>query len=121
MQNASWVRRIAALVIDWLASVLVVIAIVGTERYSSDKGAAFYVLGTFWLQSSIGVALAGGSFGQLVLGIRVLDLQGRPVTLLKAMLRQALVCVVVPPLVFQPDGRGLHDLWTRSAAWRVSR
>jgi hypothetical protein len=26
------------------------------------------------------------------------------------MLRQVLICLVIPPLVFKPDGRGLHDL-----------
>lgn len=121
LDTASWARRLAALIIDWFASALAVIAIVGLERYSSDKGAAFYVMGAFWLESSVGVALAGGSFGQMVMGVRVLDLSGRPITLLKAMLRQALVCLLIPPLVFQPDGRGLHDLWTKSGAFRVSR
>jgi hypothetical protein len=29
------------------------------------------------------------------------------------------VCLVVPPLVFREDGRGLHDLWTRSGAYHV--
>lgn len=118
MQYASWGRRIGALLIDWIASALVVVAI-SRDLYSSNVG-GFYVMGVFWLQSAIGVALAGASFGQWMLGIRVLDVQGRPVTLLKALLRQALICALVPPLVFQPDGRGLHDIWTRSGAWRVS-
>jgi len=30
--------------------------------------------------------------------------------LLPAVLRQVLVALVIPPLVFKPDGRGLHDL-----------
>lgn len=120
LENASWGRRVAALLIDWVASILVLVAVAGPSAYG-EGSATWFILAIFWLQSSVGVALAGGSFGQLVLGIRVLDLQGRPVPLLLAMLRQLLVCVVVPPLVFQPDGRGLHDLWTKSAAWRVSR
>ena len=31
-------------------------------------------------------------------------------SLLRCVLRQVLVAVVVPPLVFRPDGRGLHDM-----------
>lgn len=120
LETASWGRRILALLIDWIASILVLVAVAGPSAYGEGT-ATWFILGIFWLQSSIGVALAGGSFGHLVLGIRVLDQSGRPVTLLRAMLRQALVCLVIPPLVFQPDGRGLHDLWTKSAAWRVSR
>jgi uncharacterized RDD family membrane protein YckC len=39
-------------------------------------------------------------------------LDGRPVSLLLALLRTALICLVVPPLVYNPDRRGLHDLLT---------
>lgn len=120
MQIASWGRRIGALVIDWIASVLAVIAVFGVDTYSGKYGAPA-VMGVFWLEASLGLALGGASFGQMVLGIRVLDLSGRPLTLLKATLRQALVCLVIPPLVFRPDGRGLHDMWTKSAAFRLPR
>jgi uncharacterized RDD family membrane protein YckC len=29
---------------------------------------------------------------------------------IRAFARQILVALIVPPLVFRPDGRGLHDL-----------
>jgi hypothetical protein len=32
-----------------------------------------------------------------------------------------LVCLVVPPLVFKPDGRGLHDLAVGSVTIPVGR
>jgi uncharacterized RDD family membrane protein YckC len=35
---------------------------------------------------------------------------GRPVSLLAALLRTALICLVVPPLIYNKDRRGLHDL-----------
>jgi uncharacterized RDD family membrane protein YckC len=40
----------------------------------------------------------------------VVRLDGRPVTVLGALLRTALICLVIPPLVYNPDRRGLHDL-----------
>ncbi len=50
--------------------------------------------------------------------MRVLTTEGRPLNLLLAFVRTLLICVVMPPLVFKPDsGRGLHDLWTGSAAY----
>ena len=55
-------------------------------------------------------ALLGGSFGQLALRIVVARLDGRPVNLLQALGRTALICLVVPPLIFNRDNRGLHDL-----------
>lgn len=108
LSTASWGRRILALAIDWVASWLVTLAIAG-----SDANAAIPLL-VFWIEASIGVALVGGSFGQLLTRIRVLRTSGRPLNLAMAMLRQLLVCLVIPPLVFKPDGRGLHDLATDS-------
>ena len=62
-------------------------------------------------------ALAGGSIRQARTRLRVvrLDGSGRPLDLLRALLRVVLVCLVVPPLVYKPDGRGLHDLAVGSA------
>lgn len=116
---ASWLRRILALMVDWIASTLVTVLIVGSHAYMHDSGANWVPLGVFWLESTIGTAIAGGSFGQLLTGIRVLRRDGGTLSLLRALARQALVCLVVPPVVFRPDGRGLHDLWTDSApyAW----
>ena len=51
----------------------------------------------------------------------MLRTDGRPLTLLAALLRTLMVCLVVPPLVFRPDGRGLHDLATGSAAYDLPR
>jgi uncharacterized RDD family membrane protein YckC len=112
---ASWLRRIAALFVDWIASSLVAAFVLGGF---DDPAYNWLPLVVFWLESSVGVALAGGSFGQLLTRIRVHRLDGRPLSLLRALQRQLLVCLVIPPLVFREDGRGLHDLWTRSGAFR---
>ena len=113
---ASWLRRIAALFVDWIASSLVAAFIAG----GFDAAAyAWLPLVVFWLETSIGVALAGSSFGQALVRIRVQTVDGRPLSLLRALQRQVLVCLVIPPLVFREDGRGLHDLWTRSGAYHV--
>jgi uncharacterized RDD family membrane protein YckC len=115
--HATWLRRIAALFVDWIASSGVAAFLAG----GFDSAAYQWLpLVVFWLESAVGVALAGGSFGQLLVRIRVLRLDGRPLSLLRALQRQLLVCLVIPPLVFRADGRGLHDLWTRSAAYQLS-
>src|SRR5215217_8774446 len=114
--QATWLRRIAALCIDWAASSLVAAFILGgfdAEAY------AWLPLGVFWLESAFGVAIAGASFGQAILRIRVHTVDGRPLSLFRALQRQLLVCLVIPPLVFREDGRGLHDLWTGSGAYHV--
>jgi uncharacterized RDD family membrane protein YckC len=117
-EYASWPRRIVALIIDWAASTLVTIGVIGAGDYLDDPNSGWVVLGVFALEVSVLTALAGGSFGQLLMGIRVLTTDGRPLSLLKAAARTLLICLVVPPLVFKPEtGRGLHDLWTGSATY----
>jgi uncharacterized RDD family membrane protein YckC len=45
--------------------------------------------------------------------VRVAD--GGRIDLLRSFARAILVALVIPPLVFRPDGRGLHDLAAGSA------
>jgi hypothetical protein len=40
------------------------------------------------------------------------------VSLLSSILRRGMVCVVVPPLIYDRDQRGLHDLATGTVAVR---
>jgi uncharacterized RDD family membrane protein YckC len=112
LEPASWGRRILALFVDWTASTLVVIAALGPAGWSENQASSFYTLLVFALESSVLTAVAGGSFGKLATRLRVVrnDGSGRPVDLLRSLLRQVMVCLVIPPLVFRPDGRGLHDL-----------
>lgn len=122
IETASWSRRIGALVVDWFASILVVMLFMGPVGWLESPNSGFYTLVTFVLQSALLIALAGGSFGQLATGLRVVRWDGtpRPLDLLRALLRQVLIALVIPPLVFRPDGRGLHDLAVKSAVVRLA-
>jgi len=121
-QTASWLHRILALVIDWLASTLVVMAIIGPGGWSEDRLSGTYTLGVFVLESAVLTAFAGGSFGKLMTRLRVVraDGPGQQIDLLRALLRSILVALVIPPLVFRPDGRGLHDMVAGSVTVRLS-
>jgi len=111
-QTASWAQRALALLIDWAVATFTVIAVIGTGGWSDDPLASFYVLGVFVLESTLLTALLGGSFGKLIVRLRVVrsDGSGRPLDLLRCLLRQVMVALVIPPLVYRPDGRGLHDM-----------
>jgi uncharacterized RDD family membrane protein YckC len=117
-ETASWGRRILALFVDWFACTLVVMLFVGAGRYWQPGGpwSGLTVL-VFVLESSVLTSLSGGSFGQLATRLRVVrsDASGRPVGLLGALGRGILIALVIPPLVFRPDGRGLHDLMAGTA------
>lgn len=125
--TTSWARRVVALLVDWLVATLITVAVVGRDAYGeTGSSAQFVVLGVFVAESALLTALAGGSFGKLATRLRVVRATGdpRPIGLLQALLRSVLVALVIPPLVFRPDGRGLHDLAAGSATvdlqtWRT--
>ena len=65
----------------------------------------------FLVEATLLTTLVGGSFGQLRRsGSPWSRLDRRPVTLLVALVRTLLICVVVPPVIYNRDRRGLHDL-----------
>jgi hypothetical protein len=115
-EQATWPHRMLALAVDWFASTLVVVLVLGPGGWSENRASGFYTLGVFVLESALLMALAGGSFGQLATRLRVIreDGSGRPLDLLRSLARQMLVALVIPPLVFRPDGRGLHDVLLKS-------
>ena len=117
-ETASWLRRILALVVDWTVSTLIVIAILGLEEYTDPGGPdQFAVLGVYVVESALLTWLAAGSFGKLVTGLRVVPVDGRlrPINPLKVLARQVLIALVIPPLIFRQDGRGLHDMFAGTA------
>ncbi|MBU1802663.1 MAG: RDD family protein [Actinobacteria bacterium] len=106
-----------ALVIDSFASSLVV-GFFMPELYEETGGVAnLVVIGVLVLESAVFTWLLAGSFGKLVTGLRVIPAQGRwrPINPVTLLMRQVLVALVIPPLVFRPDGRGLHDMFAGTA------
>ncbi|WP_435741640.1 RDD family protein [Nocardioides sp. SYSU DS0663] len=113
VETASWARRAGALLVDWFASTLVVIAFIGLGEYAeTGSRASALVLGVYVVESALLTWLVGGSFGKIATRLRVVRTDGapRPLDPLRALLRQVMIALVIPPLVYRPDGRGLHDL-----------
>jgi uncharacterized RDD family membrane protein YckC len=107
---ASWRRRILALCVDWVACLLVAGGATGGAALSSQGWQAWVPMLVFLVEASVLTPLVGGSFGQVLARVAVVRLDGRPVSLLAAVVRTTLICLVVPPLIYNPDKRGLHDL-----------
>lgn len=102
-------RRLGALFIDWFACLAIVVAITGGLRAEEvDRGLATLLV--FFLEVALLTWLQGASFGQRMLRLVVAPVGRDRVTLLAAAVRTLLLCLVIPTLVMQPNGRGLHDL-----------
>jgi uncharacterized RDD family membrane protein YckC len=94
-------RRLAALFIDWILSLMVGLALFHSRDWTT--------LAVFAVQVYVLTALTGFTVGKRLLGIRVVRLDGRPVGLVWALVRTLLLLTVLPPLVSDRDLRGLHD------------
>ena len=93
-------RRLLALLIDWLASYAVAVAVFHS---------AAWTLLVFFIEVFVLTALTGFTLGKRILGLRVARLDGKPVGFGWALVRTLLLITVVPPLVSDRDLRGLHD------------
>ena len=107
---AGWGRRLVALVLDWLLSMLAAAAYFGTAVWTGQGAAAWAPLAVFAAERWVLTGLLGMSAGQRICGIAVVWLDGRPVGLWASLIRTLLICLVIPPVVYNRDQRGLHDL-----------
>lgn len=98
-------RRLVALFIDWGAATLIARALVDQSQPTLQS---FVTLGIFALEATVLTWLWGSSFGQRIVGVRVVG-RTRRLGLIGAALRSVLICLVIPPLIWDADGRGLHD------------
>jgi len=112
---AGFGRRLVALLIDWVACLLVVrLALPGLVATSdpaapADTGYGLVVLAAFGVEVTLLTWLLGASFGQQIMRLSVRRVDGSPLGLGRAVVRTALLCTAVPALVWDRDGRGLHD------------
>ena len=114
-ETASWGRRILALLVDWFACLAAVSLFVPVFGETGGPG-GLYTLLLFVVESAVLTATVGGSFGKMATRLRVVRVStGGRIDLLPSFARAILVAVVIPPLVFRPDGRGLHDIAAGSA------
>lgn len=107
---AGWGQRVTALVLDWAASMTVAVLLFGTGVLTGGGWKAWMVLAVFFVESAVLGGLLGSSFGQVIIRIRVFSLDGRPLGWWRAILRAAMICLVVPTVVVGPDRRALNDL-----------
>ena len=113
---ASMGARVAAFLVDIVLSALL------TWAFTAPEAPRNWSLLTWGLLTVLGVGALGVTPGQLMLGIRVATLHpagGSPRVGLWAIPRTILVALLIPPLLLDADGRGLHDRLCRTVVVRA--
>lgn len=107
--TAGLLRRAAALTVDWFVGYLITLLLRGSEALGRPEW-SFTVLGVWFLLTTVPVAVFGASAGMTAFGIRVASIGDVVVVgVPRALLRTALIALVLPPLIRDRDGRGWHD------------
>jgi uncharacterized RDD family membrane protein YckC len=114
---AGWGRRLGALLVDWIACLLLVRLFLPGIDYGTPAS-SLATMGFFLAELTLFTWLVGASFGQRLLGLAVVRLEGGAPGLVRAFLRSLQVCLLVPPLIWDRDGRGLHDRSVRTVLLR---
>jgi len=100
MSVASMPRRLLALLIDWLLSMLIAYWLTHSQ---------FWTIAVFAVETYVLTALTGATVGKRLLGIQVMRTGGGPVGFRWSLVRTAILLTAIPPLLTDRDLRGLHD------------
>jgi len=110
MESAPFGRRLLALVIDWVIAALSAVAFTSVTYPPANIAQNLIITAFFIVEVGVLVGLMGVSIGKRITRIGVQDPNGQPIGIGYGLLRTALVCLVIPPIVQNADGRGLHDI-----------
>lgn len=107
---AGFQRRAAAFVVDIVVAALVAGVFTAPELPRNWSLVAFVLL------TVVSLVVAGQTPGMRLLGMQLAHpREGQRVALWRAVVRTALLVLLVPALVVDADGRGLHDRATGTA------
>lgn len=108
----SFGRRLVALVVDWVVALLIAGWLL---RGLGQFGPLLVLL----VENVVLVGTAGATLGHRLLGLRVETVEGGAPGPVKALVRSVLLCLAIPPLVWDADQRGLHDRWAGTLVARI--
>lgn len=116
-------QRLGAFVVDAVASALVAGLFVAATHSSSDAAGRLpgsWSLVPLALDYLVGLVAGGGTLGMYLVGLRVVRVD-RPARLgiLRTAARTLLLVLLIPAVIWDRDGRGLHDRLTDTAVVRA--
>ncbi|MGW6461614.1 RDD family protein [Streptomyces sp. NPDC055078] len=109
-------RRFGAIFIDWGLCFLIANGLFGG---GGSQETANVALGIFLALHVVTVGTVGFTPGKRLLGLRlVAEDQGR-LGIVRVAVRSVLLCLAIPALIWDRDGRGLHDRLSRAVQVRI--
>lgn len=118
---ATYGVRFGALIVDCVASALVASLIVAHRRGDlADRLPGSWSLIPLAVDYVVGLLLGGQTLGMHLFGLRVVRVDGPGrIPLTSIVVRTAMLFLLVPAVVLDRDGRGLHDRFTGTAVVRA--
>lgn len=109
-------RRLVGILIDWL----IAYGLSWLFFRTKDSGTNPWItLGIFAVLQLIFLLFFNGSIGHLVVRLRLVPVTGGALAPWRALVRTLLLCLGVPPLIWDRDQRGLHDRLAGTVLVRV--
>ena len=94
-------RRLLGLTIDWLMCYAIAFGLLGDTRLT---------LAVFFAETFILTAFGGATAGHRLIKVKVVNFQtGASPTLIQALIRTVLLCLVVTAITYDENGRGVHE------------
>lgn len=112
---ATFPRRLVAIFIDWMACTVIVLAALRVPWGGLAGTDALLPLAVFAVENILLVSTVGSTLGHRIMGLQVyrldslMDGQARMPGLTSGVIRTVLLCLVIPTIVWDQHGRGLHD------------
>jgi uncharacterized RDD family membrane protein YckC len=116
-------QRLVAFVIDAVASALIAGLFVATVHHGEDvphRLPGSWSLIPLAIDYLVGLTVAGRTLGMNLMGLRLVRVdRTAPIGPGRALLRTLLLFLLVPAVVWDRDGRGLHDRYSDTAVVRA--
>ena len=78
-------------------------------RLGEGSSGSWWPLAIFAVENLVLLSTLGSTFGQRLLGLRLMSMSGGRATVLQVLSRTVLLCLAIPALIWDRDQRGLHD------------
>lgn len=109
--------RVVAVIIDWLICSVIAAGFFG-YRFGAD-GHSWTPLAVFFVENVLLVGTLGSTIGHRVAGLHVSRTSGAPAGPVAALIRSFLLCLFIPAVIWDKDGRGMHDRLAGTVIRRV--